>query len=57
MISVILFLGLLGIIYSAATLIDQPYRTWWGNILLFLVLMGSFVAVIYGVSETQNIPH
>lgn len=44
--SVILFLGLLGIIYSAA-LIDQPYRTWWGNIFLFLVLMGSFVAIIY----------
>jgi len=57
MTSIILILGLLGLIYTIATLIDQPYRPWWGNILLFLVLIGSFVAVIYGVFEAQNIPH
>jgi len=57
MTSVILFLGLIGIIYSAATLIDQPYRTWWGNLVLFGVLMGSLCAIIYGISGSQNIPH
>lgn len=57
MTSLILFLGLLGVVYSAATLIDQPYRSWWGNLILFGVLMGSFVAIIYGISEAQNIPH
>ena len=53
---VILSLLILAVFYGLSFIVDMIFRRWWANLVLYVIIMGTIIAVHHGIDAGFIIP-